>query len=330
MPHDQPLLVVHQGALGDFAATFPVFRALGAVLGPLDGILRDSFGRLAQHLGLIRHYQPLEAARFASLYNPPLHPDVRRLICGYRRILLLSFSATLEASVRTAARRVIRIPPWPSAHERVRVARYLADRLAQAGVFANRERRQFETALTGGAGPLPQAPRQRVLLAPGAGSPKKRWPLSNFLLLAESLEQENLRPAILLGPAEEDLETLLAKADDRRPPRIRPPTLTALAETLAEAGGFIGNDSAAGHLAAFMELPAAVLFGPSDPMIWMPWGPYVRAIQPQAEGSSCRDEGGRNCDPQNDGMARIAPIEVLDAFFHVYRQKYGGAEMQNE
>lgn len=316
IPH-KSLLVVHQGALGDFIATFPVLRALGAVFEPLDGILRNTFGVLAQHLGLIRQHEPLEAARFATLYSPPLDPAVEKRLGHFHRILLFSLSETLEASVRTACGRVFRIPPWPAAHERIAVTRFLAKQLTESGLFGEKEQSGFEAALTGGKPPAPVENRRRIILAPGAGSPKKRWPLSHFLALAESLSRRKYRPEILLGPAETDIESLPSQSGGGRPPQIRPKTLVALAECLSDAGGFIGNDSAAGHLAAFIGLPTVVIFGPSDPLRWRPWGPCVRVVQSNDDCSPCFDDRRAACEFPGSCMERIEPAQVLQAFFQL-------------
>ncbi|HHP7233017.1 MAG TPA: glycosyltransferase family 9 protein [Desulfobacterales bacterium] len=313
IPH-KSLLVVHQGALGDLIATFPVLRALGAVFEPLDGVLRNTFGVLAQHLGLIRQHEPLEAARFATLYSPPLDPAVEKLLGNFHRILLFSLSETLEASVRTANRRVFRIAPWPAAHERIEVTRFLAKQLTESGLFDEEEQIDFVAALTGGKPPAPVINRRRIILAPGAGSPKKRWPLSHFLSLADSLSRRNYRPEILLGPAETDIEPFLSQSGGGRPPQIRPKTLLALVECLSDAGGFIGNDSAAGHLAAFIGLPTVAIFGPSDPLRWKPWGPCVRVVQSKFDCSPCFDDRRSACEFPGSCMERIEPAQVLQAF----------------
>ena len=260
---------------------------------------------------------PLEAARFATLYSPPLDPAVEKLLGNFHDILLFSLSETLEASVRAAARRVFRIPPWPAVHERIAVAGFLAKQLTESGLFEEKERRDFEAALTAGKPPAPVENRRRIILAPGAGSPKKRWPLSHFLALAEALSLKNYRPEILLGPAETDIEQLLSQSGGCRLPQIRPTTLVALVECLSDAGGFIGNDSAAGHLAAFIGLPTVAVFGPSDPLRWKPWGPCVRVVQSKFDCSPCFADRRSACEFPGSCMARIEPAQVLQAFFQM-------------
>lgn len=317
---DNPLLLIHQGALGDFIATFPILRALGGVFDPIDAVCRDSFGALAQSLGLIRRHEPIEAARFASLYGPPLDPAVRRLLRSYRSLLLFSFSEILEESVRGEVRRVFRVPPWPSATEKVAVADFLAERLLRSGIFGSTGRDRFETAWAAGENAAAAEPPERILLAPGAGSPQKRWPLARFLSLAGNLAQLGLQPEILLGPAEADIESQLAESRDPIPPQIRPESLVSLADQLASCGGFIGNDSAAGHLAAFSGVPTLVIFGPTDPVRWAPAGRWVRVVQAEVDCGPGSDFGRPECANSARCLESIAPQQVLHSFLRLRRQ----------
>jgi ADP-heptose:LPS heptosyltransferase len=52
-----------------------------------------------------------------------------------------------------------------------------------------------------------------------------------------------------------------------------------LACRLAAAQVYIGNDSGIAHLAAAVETPSVVLFGPTDPRIWAPRGRNVIVVQ---------------------------------------------------
>ena len=41
----------------------------------------------------------------------------------------------------------------------------------------------------------------------------------------------------------------------------------------------MGNDSGISHLAAAFGAPVVALFGPTDPAVWRPIGPGVRALR---------------------------------------------------
>lgn len=96
---------------------------------------------------------------------------------------------------------------------------------------------------------------------PFSGSPKKNWPIENFLALSNHLPMR-----YCVGP-EQSLEGALRIA-----------ALDELAAWLATADAYIGNDSGITHLAAAIGLPVIALFGPTDPAIWSPRGPHVRIL----------------------------------------------------
>ncbi len=97
---------------------------------------------------------------------------------------------------------------------------------------------------------------------PFASNPAKRWPLTRFRELAVCLENVQW----CAGP-EEALDGA-----------VRIPNLWDLAQWLARAGIFIGNDSGITHLAAAVGTPTVAIFGPTDPAVWAPRGPFVRVI----------------------------------------------------
>jgi heptosyltransferase-3 len=304
----QSLLVLHQGALGDFIVTFPVLAALRTVFARIAGVCRIDFGRLALHLGLLDAAHPLEAAMFASLYTDSVDPRVRRLLLAHDRVLLFSFSETLQkAAAAVNSNAVCRIDPWPPPDRCDSVHRFLADGVARCGWLGKEDRLLLRRFI--GAPPalpvrrlLPGAP---ILLAPGAGGVKKRWPLEQFLTVYQALERDGLRPEILLGPVETDLDAKL-RQNGAAVRRIRKPAdLIELAALLKTAAGYIGNDSGVGHLAGYLGVASVILFGSTDRAAWVPWGPRVRAVRPPGGGA------GDEC----SGLQCITPETVLPAFY---------------
>jgi len=72
--------------------------------------------------------------------------------------------------------------------------------------------------------------------------------------------------------------------------------ITEFADLLRHAGGFIGNDSGATHLAAFLGLPVIAIFGPSDPDRWKPLGRAVKVLRAAVSCSPCFETNTKNCD----------------------------------
>lgn len=105
--------------------------------------------------------------------------------------------------------------------------------------------------------------RHETIIHPFSGSKRKNWPLQRFEELACRL---NLPVAWTAGPEEE-----LARAH-------RFDDLLSLAEWIASAKLFIGNDSGITHLAAATGVPTIALFGATDPRVWAPRGNAVAVI----------------------------------------------------
>jgi ADP-heptose:LPS heptosyltransferase len=118
-------------------------------------------------------------------------------------------------------------------------------------------------------------PSGSVLLAVGAGSIAKRWPIERFAALAAQAP----RPvAALTGPAERDAVAALQRARPQLPV-ITDVDLALLPAVLAEAAAVVANDSGPGHLAAAVGTPVVALFGPTDPVVWAPRGARVEVLQ---------------------------------------------------
>jgi hypothetical protein len=105
-----------------------------------------------------------------------------------------------------------------------------------------------------------------AVIHPFGGSPAKEWPLERFRELAENLSCR--MPVCWCAGPEDRLEGAVRKDD-----------LGDLAEWIARARVFIGNDSGISHLAAAVGTPVVALFGPTDPSVWAPRGGRVAIAQ---------------------------------------------------
>jgi hypothetical protein len=109
--------------------------------------------------------------------------------------------------------------------------------------------------------------RNFAAIHPFSGSPKKNWPLSYFRALAHDLER-TLPVEWCSGPNDPPLDGALRIED-----------LWELAQWLASAEMYIGNDSGISHLAAAVGTPVLAFFGPTDPAVWAPRGPEVQIVR---------------------------------------------------
>jgi len=310
---DANLLIIHQGALGDFILTFPALTRLQTYYKPIDVLCQNRLGKLAKSLGLAEKWYPAEAAYFASLYSDQIDPKIKTLLAQYRNILLFTVSGQLEQSInRVADNLSCRLPPKPPAHQRIHVAKFILENIFNCGLIKKEDATLDDI-------PLPDiANRPRnphiILLHPGAGSIRKRWPVSGFLQVEAVLKANGLKPEFVLGPAEDGLAMEL-----EHPNRIIHilDDLSDLTDLLKSAGGYIGNDSGASHLAAYLGLPTTVIFGPADPLRWKPVGRAVKIVRPDVQCRPCFETEPANCDdPQC--LAAINPQKVVEAFYSVY------------
>jgi ADP-heptose:LPS heptosyltransferase len=140
---------------------------------------------------------------------------------------------------------------------------------------------------------------------------KKNWPAKNFSALARQLRQAGMAPEFMIGPAEQHFVYEIREGDAAIPVHV-PATLTALREILLCGDAYVGNDSGVSHLAAFLGLPTLVLFGPSDPFRWRPWGRSVAVLTPPGpQCHPCFESGEKDCD--GDGcLGRIRVTDVVE------------------
>jgi heptosyltransferase-3 len=325
MPSDNRLLIIHQGALGDFVVTFPILKALRTTISRIDGICRSSFGRLAVDLGVLDTSYPLESARFASLYTERIDPEVVTFMSTYRSILLFSFSELLEMSVKKInGPQVFRIFPWPAVSQKVHITEFLARQVRNSNLPGKEARRRFSRTLLHLKSDASKKRRSgaRIIISPGAGSVKKRCPLERFMMVAAELKKRGLQPSILLGPAEVDLEAALQRSPQSQPQVVKTRTLQELITVLESAAIYIGNDSGVSHLAAFLGVPTLVIFGPSDPVRWRPFGDHVRIVKAASPCSPCIDTDRPDC-MERTCLEEINPdriVRALEGMFGLERE----------
>jgi len=315
---DSSLLIIHQGALGDVVMTFPAIIALRKKFGRLDIICQDQVGKLAARLGLVDKGYPLEAAYFATLFSKPVDKKIKAILAGYSTILLFSFASDLKKSIRQISDgRCFQIPPRPPAREKIHVTEFILKNLLDYGLletcdsYNQRFTRQAKL-IPGTAGRVDSL---KILIHPGSGSIRKRWPLARFLELADILKKKGLRPGFICGPAEQDLADEFAKQN--RPIHVLS-ELTDLADLLESAGGYVGNDSGVSHLASFLGLPSVVIFGPTDPLRWRPPGARVEIVRPELDCNPCFEIEPENC-PEPRCLTDVSVETVARAFERAYQ-----------
>jgi ADP-heptose:LPS heptosyltransferase len=315
------LILIHQGALGDFIAIFPAIHRLSDRYDRVDVICQSQLGKLGQHLGLISRWFPLESASFSSLFAGQPDPEISARLSDYDQVLVFSASAELEQSLhRIMPDRCTRLAPKPPADQQIHVTAWALQNLTRSGLIppGDPDLDDFYGSQDGKNYSQTRRYRDKILLHPGSGSKRKRWPLSQFKQTASLLNDRGFVTEFILGPAEQDLREAL-EGQGRKIHALC--DLVALTQIYQTAGGYIGNDSGASHLAAFVGLPTLVIFGPADPARWKPNGPYVEVVRPELSCQACFETETSNCQEQKC-LEEIKPATVIEAFCRVY-QRYG-------
>jgi heptosyltransferase-2 len=121
-----------------------------------------------------------------------------------------------------------------------------------------------------------------IAIHPGSGSPKKNWPLENWIdLFSPSSRFAGLEGLVVIsGEADEaqtnELEREWKNRDVRFAKDVPLPRLAAVLDRSI----FIGHDSGISHLAAAVGANCILLFGPTDPDVWAPKNENVRVLRP--------------------------------------------------
>jgi len=291
------VLVLRGGALGDFIVTLPALAALrtrwpGARL-ELAG--NATAAALARVRGLLDAVHSQHEARWSALFDPaPLPAELAAWLGGFD--LVVNYWPDPDGALRRhfpihAGQTFLTADALPS---RGPAAAHYAAPLRELGIESAAP---FFTlapvTLRVSAGTVPPlARRAPICVHPGSGSPRKNWPMENWLALIPQLPAP---VTVILGEAELPRWSALSptRGHDTRTPSnqrledkplhvlVQPP-LEDLIAHLSTSALFLGHDSGISHLAA-SGVRCVLLFGPTDPAVWAPPAPNVRVLRPGRE-----------------------------------------------
>ena len=259
MPHNDEVLVVHLGGLGDVCLAESLFLSL-----------REHFGDRLVALGnrrfldLFSEYftrtHGVESRHWLYLFSEKL--------TGPRWKRIVFIGKDREGSIRKrwkahSAEEPLFIDMYPdgafgpaeprdaggSAREAIHIEAYQLDQLPAYGIEPARANITAKKA-------------HRVILYPEEGFSKEKWPVENFISLFHLLRGRGVN-TLLLRPPELSLpvEDALSFED-----------LSEVKRFFGEGGLFVSNDSGMAHLAAACGLPTITIFTTFNPAIWHPMG----------------------------------------------------------
>jgi len=173
----------------------------------------------------------------------------------------------------------------------------------------------------------PAAGKKLIVVAPGAKSRSKCWAKENFRLLCGRLAEEGNQIVLTGDKADQE-----ACAYIRREGIIDLCGRTDLAQLgalLKRARLLISNDSAAMHLASYLNVPVAAIFGPTDEKKYGPWSDKNIVIKKEV---FCRPCAKAQCRSLSlDCLEAIKPEDVLRQIEPLLKeQKDAALSLQNE
>ncbi len=137
------------------------------------------------------------------------------------------------------------------------------------------------------------SPAKRPLIAihPGTSlkTRYKRWMPGQYSQLADRFVRE-LGGAVIFTWGPEELEWVEGIRRGMKEPSLLSPqteSLTQLAEVFRQCDLYVGGDTGPMHIASLMEIPVAVIYGPTDPVINEPFGLHTK-IRKEVGCNPCR------------------------------------------
>jgi heptosyltransferase III len=302
------ILIIHQGALGDLILTLTAVKR-GLCQKPSGIFCRAAFIPLIRHFDIAEHAWSVEDRTFSELFTDAASPRHSSLLSQFSKILIFSNSSILSENIKrlVPTARVHRIPPRPLPDQRIHVVDFLVQHIDKL-FFYNKSARHEKKFLTPRNSP---SIKGRILIHPGSGSPKKNWPIENFVQLHRLLSEQKIGSKWVVGPAESKKADELKSIGFTEHDIHSNDDLIQFCRRLKDTDLFIGNDSGLNHLAAYLGTPVITIFGPSDPVRWQPVGPDVIIVTPQTDCIPCLEHRHPGCH-RPECFAGITAVTVIE------------------
>jgi len=308
------ILVIRNGALGDFIVTLPVINSLKKVFPSAQITLMGNpcFLKLAQHQ--VNTIIPNDLSGFYTLFRSEgeFPENIKRLFSGVD--LAVSYIPDSEGIVIKNLEKIG--IPWivyggfsPQEKLPAPITEFLLSPLEREGIpiffeppkivpsFCDKKIAEefFQSSCNSGEGNYPV-----LAIHPGSGSSKKCWPKEKFTALMRWAKRY-LGATILLisGPADKDiLEAIWPFIKECSPIVAENLPLKHLAAILERCTVYVGNDSGITHLAASVGIPTLALFGPTDVRIWGPRNEKVKCLSCIYSCAPCAPQQMAECQDQ--------------------------------
>jgi heptosyltransferase III len=313
------ILVIRPGAIGDALLAFPVLKALREQYDGtrITLVSNAQVLLLAQAFGVAEQTFDFQDIQWSELFSSngirtssmhDLLAEIDLAICWMR-----DPDGIIEHNLKTSGiKQLIITPGRPPAGEHLHIVDYLARTIGLPDVGTLIEHKKSSMAFVGarvdegrlggplwspvdgGYGPFIDQPttssdqwlatNRFVAIHPGSGAAEKCWPISRFAEVIKRLWEQNFPVLLLSGPADTErvhdlLKQLLLPSKPNMFKLLTHVPLLEVAQHLRQCRCYLGNDTGITHLAAMLGVPTVAIFGPTDPNIWRPVGPFVKVLQ---------------------------------------------------
>ena len=329
----QSILVIHQGALGDFILALPTLETLRDTF-PKAKLVIMGFPRILELVDQ-RFYADeilsVDQRGMASFFfrGASLDQALSQFFSTFNLVLVFGKDGegTLIGNLKQVCRGyLLHINPFPEWPERIHSTDHLLRELMRYGfspskktprLFLSEKDRDWGKSFCRVKGLTEEEKSKAIVIHPGSGSKKKVWPAERFSELIHYFQRHShSRILIVLGPAEgrevqKTFEGMEWELGSTAPLLVKGLSLLELASVMVGCRLFIGNDSGITHMAAALGLPTIAIFGPSDHKIWSPRGEKVFVVRKEMNCSPCSQEKFVGC-KNSECLRQIEIGDVLE------------------
>ncbi len=309
----QSILVIHQGALGDFILALPALETLRKTFPEAKSIIigYPRILELVEQRFYAEGILSIDQRGMASFFvrGGSLDPPLSQLFGQFN--LIVVFGRDEEGALignlkRVCHGHILQINPFPSWGEKIHLTDYLLRQFSRYGfrisglnprLHLKESDRDWGRDFWRSRGLTLEERSRVIILHPGSGSKRKVWPSERFLSLAQILQDRlGSKILILFGPAEgSEVERVFDEMDPQAFIQVKGLSLLELASVMEGCRLFIGNDSGISHMASALGILTIAIFGPTDPRVWSPRGEKVWVVRNEIPCSPCPRERFFQC-----------------------------------
>jgi heptosyltransferase III len=312
------ILVLRPGAIGDALLAFPVLKALKTQYDStrISLVSNAQVLPLAQAFGVAEETFDFQDIKWSELFSSSgIRTSFMRDLLAQTDLVICWMrdpDGIIERNLKMSGiKHCIIAPGRPPEGEHLHIVDYLARTIGLPSVGARVDDvglgGPLWSPVGGGHNPFIDQPttlgdpgwvaikahdtttKRCIAIHPGSGAVEKCWPTSRFAEVIKRLWEQSYPVLLLSGPA--DTERVNDLLQDLSPPpgpgifqMLTHAPLLEVAQHLQQCRCYLGNDSGITHLAAMLGIPTVAIFGPTDPKIWRPVGPFVKVLhEPRLE-----------------------------------------------